>query len=47
LFEPKKTDQEMMTLAVSDPSKLDEKELLYAATLTTMTTPSLRFTGLP
>lgn len=32
-FEPKKTDQEMMSLAVSDPSKLDEKELLYAATL--------------
>lgn len=32
-FEPKKTDQEMMTLAVSDPSQLDEKELLYAATL--------------
>jgi Flp pilus assembly protein TadD len=32
-YEPKKTDQEMMALAVSDPSKLDEKELLYAATL--------------
>lgn len=32
-YEPKKTDQEMMSLAVSDPSKLDEKELLYAATI--------------
>ena len=33
VYEPKKTDQEMMTLAVSNPSQLDEKELLYAATL--------------
>lgn len=33
-FEPKKTDEQIATLAVSDPSKLDEKELLYAATLT-------------
>ena len=32
-YEPKKTDEEMMALAVSDPSKLDQKELLYAATL--------------
>lgn len=32
-FEPKKTDQEMAGLATSDPSQLDEKELLYAATL--------------
>lgn len=32
-FEPKKTDEELKALAVSDPSKLDEKELLYAATL--------------
>jgi tetratricopeptide (TPR) repeat protein len=33
VYEPKKTDQEMMSLAVSNPSQLDEKELLYAATL--------------
>ncbi|MBK6963858.1 MAG: outer membrane beta-barrel protein [Bacteroidales bacterium] len=33
-FEPKKTDEQIATLAVSDPSKLDDKELLYAATLT-------------
>jgi tetratricopeptide (TPR) repeat protein len=33
-FEPKKTDEQIAQLAVSDPSKLDEKELLYAATLT-------------
>ncbi len=33
-YEPKKTDQEIASLAISDPSKLDEKELLYAATLT-------------
>jgi outer membrane protein OmpA-like peptidoglycan-associated protein/opacity protein-like surface antigen len=33
-FEPKKTDEQIATLAVSDPTKLDEKELLYAATLT-------------
>ncbi|MFO7998556.1 MAG: hypothetical protein R6U86_06180 [Bacteroidales bacterium] len=32
-FEPKKTDQEMAGLATSDPSQLDEEELLYAATL--------------
>lgn len=33
-FEPKKTDEEIATLATSDPSKLDKEELLYAATLT-------------
>lgn len=33
-FQPKKTDAEIANLAISDPSKLDEKELLYAATLT-------------
>lgn len=33
-FEPKKTDEEIATLATSDPSKLNDKELLYAATLT-------------
>lgn len=33
-FEPKKTDQEIANLATSDPSKLDNKEILYAATLT-------------
>ena len=33
-FEPKKTDEQIASLAVSDPSKLNEKELLYAATLT-------------
>lgn len=32
-FEPKKTDEEIMALAVSDPAQLDEKELLYSATL--------------
>jgi tetratricopeptide (TPR) repeat protein len=33
-FEPKKTDAEMAALSTSNPSQLDEKELLYAATLT-------------
>lgn len=33
-FEPKKTDQEIANLATSDPSQLDDKEILYAATLT-------------
>lgn len=33
-YEPKKTDEQIAQLAISDPSKLDEKELLYAATLT-------------
>ena len=30
-----RTDQEISTLAISDPSKLNQAELLYAATLTT------------
>ncbi len=33
-FEPKKTDEEIATLSTSNPSELDVKELLYAATLT-------------
>lgn len=33
-FEPKKTDAQIAELAVTDPAKLDEKELIYAATLT-------------
>ncbi len=33
-YEPKKTDAEIARLATSDPAKLDQKELLYAATLT-------------
>jgi tetratricopeptide (TPR) repeat protein len=33
-FEPKKTDEEIAQLATTDPSQLNEKELLYAATLT-------------
>ncbi len=33
-FEPKKTDEEMANLSTSNPSELDVKELLYAATLT-------------
>jgi len=33
-FEPKKTDEQIAEFAVTDPTKLDEKELLYAATLT-------------
>ncbi len=33
-FEPKKTDEEMASLSTSNPSELDVKELLYAATLT-------------
>jgi tetratricopeptide (TPR) repeat protein len=32
-FEPKKTREEIASLATSDPSQLDEKELLYGATL--------------
>lgn len=33
-YEPKKTDEQMATLATSDPTKLDNAEILYAATLT-------------
>ncbi|MFH1119542.1 MAG: outer membrane beta-barrel protein [Bacteroidota bacterium] len=33
-FEPKKTAEEIANLAISDPSKLDNTELLYAASLT-------------
>ncbi len=33
-YEPKRTHEEIATLAVSDPGELDEKELLFAATLT-------------
>ncbi|MFW5687384.1 MAG: hypothetical protein ACOCXV_00510 [Bacteroidota bacterium] len=33
-FEPKKTDEEIATLSTSNPTELDVKELLYAATLT-------------
>ncbi|TVQ88418.1 MAG: hypothetical protein EA393_08835 [Bacteroidetes bacterium] len=33
-FEPKKTDEEIAMLSTQDPSQLDVKELLYAATLT-------------
>ncbi len=33
-FEPKKTDQEIARLATTNPRELNEKELLYAATLT-------------
>ncbi|MDR0363991.1 MAG: hypothetical protein LBH92_03100 [Bacteroidales bacterium] len=32
-FEPKYSDEELAALAISDPSKLKEPELLYAATL--------------
>ena len=34
LYEPKKTDEEIARLSTQDPSQLDVKELLYAATLT-------------
>jgi tetratricopeptide (TPR) repeat protein len=34
VFEPKKTDEEIAELAMTDPGKLTDKELLYAATLT-------------
>jgi len=33
VYEPKKTDEEIASLAISDPSKLDKKEMLYAASL--------------
>jgi len=33
-FEPKKSDGEISTLALTDPSALSDKELLYAGTLT-------------
>ena len=35
VFEPKKTDEEMIALSTSNPRGLDEKELLYAASLQT------------
>ncbi|MFO7615113.1 MAG: tetratricopeptide repeat protein [Bacteroidales bacterium] len=34
VYEPKKTDEEIADLATSNPRQLNEKELLYAATLT-------------
>jgi len=34
LYEPKKTDEEIARLSTANPSQLDVKELLYAATLT-------------
>lgn len=33
VYEPKKTDEEIASLAISNPSELDIKEMLYAATL--------------
>ena len=33
VYEPKKTDEEIASLAISDPSQLDMKEMLFAATL--------------
>ena len=33
VFEPKKTDEEIGSLAIADPSQLDIKEMLYAASL--------------
>ena len=33
-FEPKKTDEEIALLSTTEPSKLDNKELIYAGTLT-------------
>ncbi len=33
VFEPKKNDEEIVSLVVDDPTKLDIKEMLYAATL--------------
>ena len=33
VYEPKKTDEEIATLAITDPSQLDIKEMLYAAHL--------------
>lgn len=33
-FQPKKTDEEIAVLAIEDPAKLDNKELLFAAELT-------------
>ena len=33
-FEPRKTDEEIASLATTDPSKLDNKEIFFAATLT-------------
>jgi tetratricopeptide (TPR) repeat protein len=32
-YEPKKTDEEIISLSTSNPNNLDEKELLYAASL--------------
>lgn len=33
-YEPKKSKEEIMMLSTTDPSKLDQKEILYSATLT-------------
>ena len=33
VFEPKKTDEDIASLAISDPAQLDIKEMLYAASL--------------
>jgi len=37
-FEPKRTDEEIAVLSTTNPEMLDEKELLFAATLTTIAT---------
>ncbi len=41
-FQPKKSDEQIATLATSNPSELDNKELLYAATLTDDNATKLR-----
>ncbi|MBL6663376.1 MAG: hypothetical protein ISP71_04655 [Flavobacteriales bacterium] len=33
VYEPKKTDEDIVSLAIADPSQLDIKEMLYAASL--------------
>lgn len=34
VYEPKKTEEQILSLATTNPGQLDERELLYAATLT-------------
>ena len=33
VYEPKKTEEDIVSLAIADPSQLDIKEMLYAASL--------------
>lgn len=43
VYEPKRAEDEILSLAITNPGALDEKELLYAATLTKSQDEQLQF----